>query len=58
MMATAREVAYCDTCELDEDAVTLFRLTATTLDGEILDTKHLCRDCMPLVVTLGAEADQ
>lgn len=50
---SVQEVRICYTCELDENALTLFKLTATTMDGEVLDVKYFCGDCIPFVMELG-----
>lgn len=39
---TVKALKQCDTCE---SAEARYRLTLTTLDGEVLDWKSVCHDC-------------
>lgn len=47
---------YCETCPPASGSLAVYRITATTLDGEVLDWQKVCEDCLPFIFEVGKGA--
>lgn len=46
----------CDLCPEYHPQVAVFRISATDLDGVVLDTHDVCEDCIPMLFVTGQTA--